>query len=100
VCDAGRSKWYENFCTGKILGRLDRMGYLIFPHLVDYDISHGKTGRDTHPDWWSDDNLINTDRLEGLGGGGGSQRPGGLRTGQCPEDPLAHGIETNGHPQP
>lgn len=50
---AGSSVAHENHCTGKVLGRLDRMGYLIFPHLVDYDISRGQWGPDTHPDWWS-----------------------------------------------
>jgi hypothetical protein len=48
----GHSEFYKNTCTGKVLGRASRMGYLTFPHLADFDSSHGNYGPDTHPNWW------------------------------------------------
>jgi hypothetical protein len=33
MCVLGENVW-DVYCTGKMLGRLDRMGYLSFPHLV------------------------------------------------------------------
>jgi len=53
------------------------MGYLTFPHLVDYDVVHKNYGRDSRPRWWEIDHPSMEDPMRWVGwlsGGGGGGR--------------------------